>query len=71
MSVILFNVRPPPSAGTTSLYLQRYDEFNLEPADILLLGKIYDCVCKTFGVGCWHIKMSFSYFTHFVPSFML
>ena len=70
MSMILFNIPTPPSAGATSLYLHRYDAFNLEPADVLLLEKIYGGVCKTFDVSRWHIKMSFWYFTHFVPSFL-
>jgi len=70
MPMILFNIPTPPSAGATSLYLHRYDAFNLEPADVLLLEKIDGGVCKTFDVIRWHIKMSFSYFTHFVPSFL-
>ena len=35
--MILFNVSTPPPAGTTSLYIHCYDEFNLEPANVLLL----------------------------------
>jgi len=46
MSMILFSITTPPSAGATSLYLHRYDDFNLEPADVLLLEKIYGGVCK-------------------------
>jgi hypothetical protein len=40
--VTTFNIRKPTRVRGTSLFLQPHDDFNLEPADVLLLGKIYD-----------------------------
>jgi hypothetical protein len=44
--MMLLNIATLPSAGATSLYLHLYDEFTLEPADVLLLGNIYGVYAK-------------------------